>query len=387
MESKKKLRICFVASNPNFDGGMSLLQRNLIDYIKHTKISYEITWVHPGESNIRYFKGGVNYVQLKTPKIIFLEDILFNRNVLKFFNKANFDIINSHAIWGYWLKNYKKRKNQKLIHTNHGVTYNFFKNHFERFSFFSRIFLSPLLLFGYILEKPPIKKADSIICVSGRVKRELEKLYNTKRDMNVIRTGVNLKDFYPRNKGAVRKTLNLEADKTYGLYIGRGGYWRKGLDRAVNISEEIYKKNTNYRLIIVGADYKKVKKIIDNKKSLIYFERVPRETIPLYYSASDFSFCLSRYEGGAPTLVTSETMASGCLLVCSKDSEQEIVEDEKNCLILENFDEKDAERIIKILKNKKKKSEIIKNSIKTIKEFSLEKWGKKYLDILMKETA
>jgi glycosyltransferase involved in cell wall biosynthesis len=285
------------------------------------------------------------------------------------------------------MKNYKKRKNQKIIHTCHGVTYNFFKTHLERFSFFSKLFLSILLVFSYVIEKPPVKKADTFICVSERVRRELKVLYKTKRDMVVLRTGVDLKDFYPRNKEATRKKINLEENKIYGLYVGRGGYWRKGLDRAVRISEEIYKKNANYKLIVIGAEYKKVKKVIDNKKSLIYLESIPREVIPLYYSSSDFSFCLSRYEGGAPTLVTSETMASECLLVCSKDSEQEIVEDGKNCLILENFDENDAERIIEILKNKKKKSKIIKNAKETIKKISVEKWGEKYLDILMKEAA
>jgi len=80
-----------------------------------------------------------------------------------------------------------------------------------------------------------------------------------------------------------------------------------------------------------------------------------------------FFFCMSRYEGGAPTLVTSEAMASGCLVVCSKDSEQEIIEDKKNGLIIEEFGEKDAEKVLEILKDKKKKEEMIKNSIKNNK--------------------
>jgi glycosyltransferase involved in cell wall biosynthesis len=102
----------------------------------------------------------------------------------------------------------------------------------------------------------------------------------------------------------------------------------------------------------------------------------------LYYSSSDIFFCLSRYDGGAPTLVTSEAMASGCLLVCSKDSEQEIIEDNKNGLIISKFDENDARKIINTLKDKKNMENIVKNSIRTIKEFSLEKWGKRYFDIL-----
>jgi len=378
----KKIKICFVNTNPNFEGGIALFQKNLIDYIKSIKNSYDITWVYSGEKNIRYTKAGVNYVELKIPKILFLEDILFNVKVSKFFKYNYFDIINSHAIWGYWMKNYKKRENQTLINTYHGVTYPYYKVHLKRFGIINKILLSPLLLYSYLIEKPPIKKADKIICVSEKVKKQIEEVYGKRRDISVIRTGVDLSSFKERNKYLVKKKLNLEENKIYGLYVGKGGYWIKGLDRAVNISEEIYKRNKNYKLIIIGSDYKKVRKIIQDKKSLMFLENIPRAKMPLYYSASDIFFCLSRYEGGAPTLVTSEAMASGCLLVCSKDSEQEIIENDKNGLIIKEFNKNDADRIMNTLKDKKKKENIIKNSIKTIKGLSLKKWGEKYLNIL-----
>ena len=73
-------------------------------------------------------------------------------------------------------------------------------------------------------------------------------------------------------------------------------------------------------------------------------------------------------------------MASGCLLICSKDAEQEIIENGKNGLMINNFDKNDAEKILEFLKDEKKKKSIIKNSIKTIKELSLEKWGKRYFE-------
>jgi len=84
---------------------------------------------------------------------------------------------------------------------------------------------------------------------------------------------------------------------------------------------------------------------------------------------------MSRYEGGAPTLVTSEAMGSGCLTICSKDSEQEIIQDGFNGLIISNFDKDDAKRILNNIGNKN----IIKNSLKTIQKLSLDKWANKYL--------
>lgn len=379
----EKTKICFVNGvNPNFLGGVSLYQKNLIGYLKSKDSNLDLTWVYKSNKNETYSREKVNYVGIKVTTIPFLDDFMFNRKVNGFLYKNYFDIINSHAIWGYWMRNYKKMENQKLINTYHGVTYPYYKIHLKRYGIIRKILFSPLLLYSYVIEKPPIKKADKIICVSEKVKRQIEEVYGKRKNIFVIRTGVDLRYFKLRNKSLARNEINLQADRTYGLYVGKGGYWIKGLDRAVKISEEIYEKDKNYRLIVIGSDYKKVKGIIDNKKSLIFIENVPREKMSLYYSASDIFFCLSRYDGGAPTLVTSEAMASGCLLVCSKDSEQEIIEDNKNGLIIKDFNKRDAERIANILNDKKKRGGMIKKSIKTVKEFSLEKWGERYMKIL-----
>lgn len=379
----EKLKICFVGTDPNFDGGVSVFQKNLISYIKDTKIPYNLTWIYAGEKKIRYLKNEVNYVEFKIPKVLFLEDILFDIKVSKFLKRNNFDIINSHGIWGHWIKNYKKRPNQKIIHTYHGSAYYLLKNSLGKFGILKKTILFPILLFGYFMEKPPIKKADKIVCVSEKVKMQVQRLYGRHKNIVVIRTGVDLKDFKPSDRKEIKRKLGFDKENIYGLYVGRGGFWTKGLDRAINISEEIYKKDRKYRLIVIGPDLKKVKHLV-NKKFVIYLKEIDREKIPFYYNAADIFFCMSRYEGGAPTLVVSEAMASGCLIVCSKSSEQEIIENGKNGLILEDFDEKDADKIINVLKDKKKMKRIIKNSLKTIKSISIEKWGKNYLDALMK---
>jgi glycosyltransferase involved in cell wall biosynthesis len=149
---------------------------------------------------------------------------------------------------------------------------------------------------------------------------------NTNDRMVVLRTGVDLKDFKPRNKKWAQKKIKLDTNLRYALTIGRGGYWTKGVDRAVQLSEHIYKKDKNFRLLLVGFDYKKIKKIIKGKENfVIYYEKVDRKDIPYFYNSSDIYFCFSRYEGGAPTLTVAEAMASGCFVVCSKDSKQEII--------------------------------------------------------------
>jgi glycosyltransferase involved in cell wall biosynthesis len=93
---------------------------------------------------------------------------------------------------------------------------------------------------------------------------------------------------------------------------------------------------------------------------------------------------MSRYEGGAPTLVVSEALSSGCLVVCSEDSKQEVIDDEKNGLVIGEDYKKEAERVLKIFKDKQKLKNILINAQKLIKEkLTLEIWGKKYLDVLL----
>ncbi len=374
-------KICFIGADPFFEGGIGLYQKNLIKYLKDNYKDMSITAIYFGKNQRNFTIEGVNYVQIKNRVPYPFDQIVDNFKVSKYLNKHYFDIINSHALWGNWMKSYKKQGNEKLIHTYHGVTYNYFKIHIRRFSMLKKILFSPMILFGYILEKPPIKKADDIICVSEKVRNQLKEIYKSNRDMKVLRTGVDLREFKPRDKGKTRKKLKLDKNKFYGLYIGKGGYWIKGLDRAINISEEIYKKDKNYRLIIVGADYKKIKSLI-NKEFIIYIEKVNRDCIKDYYNASDFLFYLSRYDGGAPTLVVSEAMASGSPIIFSKDSQQEIIKNKENGIILDKFDKESSRTIMETLKDRKLKERIIKNGIQTIKDISIDNWGKNYLKIL-----
>lgn len=372
------MKICFISANPNFLGGVSLYLHNFIRYLKSIGFNRDITWVYKGKNNRVYEKNGVKFVEIKVSKTYVLDDLVFNLKLIDFLKDKDFNIINSHAIWGYWLKSYKKKKGQKIIHTYHGTAYYFYKNHLKRFNPIVRIFLSPLLLFGKIIERPPVKKADKIVCVSNKVKNEIISLYGRRGNIEVIRTGVDLNLFKTRDKIKTRGELNLEKNGLYGLYVGRGGYWTKGFDRVINLSKELYKINQNYRLIVIGVDKNKVKQLVKDK-FIILLSEISREKIPYYYDASDIFFCLSRYDGGAPTLVTSEAMASGCLVVCSKDAKQEVIENEKDGLIIGENYEKEAERILNNMKNKERLS---KSAQKLVKNISLDKWGRRYLTAL-----
>jgi glycosyltransferase involved in cell wall biosynthesis len=133
---------------------------------------------------------------------------------------------------------------------------------------------------------------------------------------------------------------------------------------------------------VIGADEKKVKDFID-EKFIINLPVQSRDKMPLYYNASNLFFSMSRYEGGAPTMVTSEAMTSGCLIITDAEAKQEIIENEKNGIFITGDYKTEAKRILDLFKNRKKIEEILRNSLETIKDLSLDKWGKRYVDVLL----
>jgi len=376
---KEKLNVGLIlASDPNFLGGLALYQKHLITYLKEY---VNLSLIYKGLKNEKKKDKGVGFFQIKAPKMSFLGNFLFELKVKNFLKKKKFDIINSHGFTGLWMKSVKK--DTKLVHTYHGSTYHFYKNHLKRFNKIKRILFSPVLLIPYFVERFPMKKADKVICVSEHVKKDLLGLHGVRKDIKVIRTGVDLRTFKQRNKKKIKRLLNLNQKVNYGLYVGRGGFWTKGLDKIINLSREIYKLNKDFRLIIIGAEENKIKHLLDNRFTIL-LPAQSRKDILYYYNASDIFFSMSRCEGGAPTMVTSEAMASGCLIVTDKEANQEIIQDKENGLIIQaNYDE-EAKRILNTIQNKKEIKKLTNNSLKTIKDLSLEKWGKRYLRFLLK---
>jgi glycosyltransferase involved in cell wall biosynthesis len=222
---KEKPKLCIIlASDPNFLGGLSTYQKNLISYLKEV---FEIYYIFRGDEDKQVKERDFTSVQIKSPRIEFLGNLIFEFKVRSFLKKNKFSIINSHGLSGLWMIFFRKTKDTQIVHTYHGSTYHFYKNHLKRFSLLKRILFYPSLLFPYLIERQPMKRADKTIFVSEHIKKELTKLHGPAKKMRVIRTGVNLKIFKKRNREEIIKKLGLDNDKSYGLYIGRGGFWTK----------------------------------------------------------------------------------------------------------------------------------------------------------------
>ena len=72
-------KICLISgSSPNFLGGVSLYQRNLIDYAKKQKLDLELIWIYAGENNRKYYLSGIKCVEIKSLKFPFLKEFDFD---------------------------------------------------------------------------------------------------------------------------------------------------------------------------------------------------------------------------------------------------------------------------------------------------------------------
>lgn len=380
-------QICFVMdASPKFLGGTSIYVLNFIKYLQSKKLKFKITCIFPGELDREYIEGEIKFIEVKNKYFFPINMHLYTKKVAKILSTKRFDYINSQAMAGNYLRYYVP-KNSFITNTYHGVAYYFYKIHFEEKSLLKKIGALYYMFFGRYFEKAAINRANKIISVSNHVERELKKIYGSPHASEVIRSSVDLLKFKLRDRKAILTELSLAENKIYGLYVGRGGPWRKGLDRAINLSRELYKLNNKYFFIIIGPTENMENKKIISKLSgkYRYIPIADRDLLSKYYSLSDIFFCFSRYEGGAPILTLGEAMASGCIPICSKDSNQEIIEKNKNGILINDFKENSAKKVINLIKNKKQISKIKRENKIKIKDFSIALWGEKYFEAITNE--
>jgi glycosyltransferase involved in cell wall biosynthesis len=378
-------KICFIMdASPKFLGGTSIYVLNFIKYLEQINEDFKITCIYPGEENKKRKEKNIEWIEIKTKMIFPFNFFEYTKRVASLLKNKEFDIINSHAMAGNYLRYIKP--SAFTTNTYHGVAHNFYKIHLNQCSLKKKLGAIYYIFFGTLLEKAPMKKADKIISVSNHVEKELIELYSLPNKKAVIRSSVDLTKFKKRSKEKTKKELGLDKNKKYLLYVGRGGFWRKGLDRAIKLSKELIKKDPTFELIVIGPSKTKENlRLIDELKDNInYIPVADRDLLSKYYSASEIFFCFSRYEGGAPILTLGEAMASNCLVVCSKDSNQEIIKDNINGIIIKKFEKNEAERIFRVLRDKKRLEKMNESAKKEIEKLSLDKWGEKYFEALLK---
>lgn len=169
-------------------------------------------------------------------------------------------------------------------------------------------------------------KRSPVITNTLSVRKQLEKLgIKAIQNIPVGLDATQLKTTILDKKTA-RQNLNLPADKTILLFVGRLENYKRPF-----ASLELLKRLGNeYHLIIIGdgslAQELKDKIRHDFKNSVSYFSRIPNSSMCQYYNACDWYINLNTHEIFGMSIL--EAMYQGCLVAARRaPGPEEIIED------------------------------------------------------------
>jgi glycosyltransferase involved in cell wall biosynthesis len=327
---------------------------------------------------------------------IFLLEPEFSRFVLP---GKNFEKIKVTAHWYSWVEQiilpfqFRKKKldlmhfphfnapifySGKRVITIHDLTPKFFPGH-KMNSFFRRTGFWFVFYFG-------IKKAKKIIVPSRATKNDIIKYFKTKPEkIEVIYEGINFKKKSQTPNVRDSRHSVSETSQKYILYIG---VWRNhknliGLIKAFDILLKKYK--VDCKLVLGGKEnpyYPEIRKTwqsLNLKKNIVCPGFIPEKDLSIFYQNAELVVIPSFYEGFG--LVGLEAMSFGKPVVCSDIPALKEVFGSA-ALFFNPYNPSDmAEKIFKVLKDKKIKQDLIIKGFKQIEKYSWEKMVQRTLEI------
>lgn len=319
----------------------------------------------------KYFMIPRNKLTFKFINFILLSEIFFSfmksKNTIdNLAKKWDFDIIHVHGLVpdGVIAVKCKKRYNKPLVVTLHG----------EDITKYSK------MLFLRSLSKFVLKSCDKIICVSKSLKNEIYKTNLSKKDIEIIPSGYNIKRFKPLDTKKCRKILDLPENKKIILFVGHL-VERKGIMYLIKALKILSEKNKEFLCYIVGKgalekSLKLMTSQLQLKNKVIFAGQKGPDEIPIWMNACDILVLPSLNEG-LPN-VLSEAMACGKPVVAtSVAGTPEIVDSDVGYLV-KSKDVNDLTKKIVLALNKKWKKE---NLFKRAREFSVTNSVEKILKV------
>jgi len=213
------------------------------------------------------------------------------------------------------------------------------------------------------IEEEIVQQADLIIAECPQDYDDLIEYYHADPEyISTVACGYNPKEFYPINKTASRKMLNLEAGEKVILQLGRM-VPRKGVDNVIKALALMDTSGVKTRLIVVGGEFddpnkdgevirlKQLAKSL-NVENLIRFEgRKNRTELKYYYDAADVFITTPWYEPFGITPL--EAMACGTPVIGSNVGgiKHTIIDGETGFLVPANQPEILSEQITALLGN------------------------------------
>lgn len=297
--------------------------------------------------------------RLLIPKIPIISHKLYFLKILLKLKKLQPDIIHaqmlySEALFGVFIK---KLLNKPFVVYPRGVD----------------IYLSSPF-YKKIVIKFILKNSEVILAQTENMKKELRKVY--RREVIVIPNGTEPENYIGLTKENCRKELKINKNEKIILYVGRL-VAKKCIEDLILATKELVKKEEKVKLFIVGAgeDKHKLESLTKKEELEDFVEfkgKIPNEIVPKYIVASDI-FALVSYAEGYP-MVFTEVLPSGIPIITSNDgANPEIIEHEKNGLVVELHNiSQIVEAIRLILNDEKLRQRIFKNNIEKAQKNSWE---------------
>ena len=226
------------------------------------------------------------------------------------------------------------------------------------------------LPFFHYLEKKQFKSHKNILAISNHSKNDLIRFYgNDKKNIKVIPIGIDIEKFNNSN-------FSIEIRKKYGnnILLCVGPFLkRKRIDILLKAMPKVIKTIPDAHLILAGEGllFKNLIKLsrslgLQNNTSFLGF--VNSETLLNLYASSDIFIHPAEFEGFGQVLL--EALASGTPCICAnKEPMSEIIGDGGITFKVNNSRDL-SEKIIDLLKNREKLTDLKKNIGDIIKKYN-----------------
>jgi glycosyltransferase involved in cell wall biosynthesis len=276
---------------------------------------------------------------------------------------------------------FKKREEIPLIFTVHTTYYGFIRNldkmHYGRIKrFVFRCYFNLM----HKLEKYVLSKADVIIAVSDKIKKEIEQFSDAK--ILTMYNGVDSSVFKPDyTTQDLIKQYKITGNDVILLFVGRLEP-QKGI---VDLISSVPYLPNNIKLLVIGTgslrqEIEKRIKNFDGRIALL--GKVADADIVRLYASADIFIAPSLYEGNPLTVL--EAMSSKLPIIASNIPEmREIVTPGVNGLLFEPRNPKDlAEKINLLVQSKDLRKKLGENNREVVKErFTWKNTTEKYIKL------
>lgn len=254
------------------------------------------------------------------------------------------DVIHSQTEFaiGTFARLIAKQYNIPLVHTYHTMYEDYI--HYITKGYFKK---SSKKLVEYFTKFYCDTTATELIVPTTKTYKLFKEKYKFEKNIHIIPTGIEVERFYEENidkkeVNNLRKTLGLTKKDFVILFVGRLAE-EKNVEFLIEAQQELQKKQSNIKLIIVGdgpdkEKYEKLSKKLSLEKSVIFTGKAAWGDMPYYYHIADVFTTASKTETQGLTII--EAMASNVVPVCIRDEAFiSMITEELNGLFFETKEE------------------------------------------------